>query len=141
MKVRVNLVFGSSKHLKKYDKVFSGRIQIRTGQIFKGILWEIYDHCAEVLLHIEVGSLVQFGAVKIIKNLKKKLSDNQTRRHPFLPPVYRYGDQLNIDVNSAILKICNHLIGIFLIIEITQVMELVPGSNVFNVFSSSSNGP
>ena len=68
MKVRVNLVFGSSKHLKKYDKVFSGRIQRRTGQIFKGILWEIYDHCAEVLLHIEVGSLVQFGAVKIIKN-------------------------------------------------------------------------
>ena len=64
MKVRVNLVFVSSKHLKKYDKVFSGRI----GQIFKGILWEIYDHCAEVLLHIEVGSLVQFGAVKIIKN-------------------------------------------------------------------------
>ena len=105
---------------------------------------EIYDHCSEVFFYILHLIESKFGTVWSNQNYQKfeeKLSDNQTRRHPFLPPVYRYGDQLNIDVNSAILKICNHLIGIFLIIEITQVMELVPGSNVFNVFSSSSNGP
>ena len=73
--------------------------QLQNPSQYIHILWEIWDHCSEVLFTLEE-SLVKFGAVKMIKNasktFEKNCQTNSTSQPPSLIPYKFWGLYLTI---------------------------------------------